>query len=87
MLQPIKDLFSSKKFLAALAGILGVGGENFAHSPPWLQYATVILAGVYVAGQALADHGKSAAQVHAGQDVEKIVEVVRKVLAEEQKGS
>lgn len=66
MKQALIDLFTSKKFLAALAAVIvyAAGRFGFDVDPAVLDRIWEALM-VYVGAQAIADHGKSAAQVTA----------------------
>lgn len=60
------DLFTSKKFLAALAAIVVyVAGRFGLNVDPAALDRIVAALLVYVGAQGIADHGKSAAQVNA----------------------
>lgn len=66
MKQALLDLFTSKKFLAALTAILVyvAGRVGFDIDPSTLDHIFAALL-VYVGAQGVADHGKSAAEVAA----------------------
>jgi len=68
------ELADSKKFMVAAAGFLAVvilkiaGKYGYAvdqETASWIADRLVALAGSYVLGQAIADHGKGAAEVQA----------------------
>lgn len=63
MLQIIKALFSSKKFLVMLAGIILASASKLGLDlDPDLVNQILALAGAYILGQGIADHGKEAAK-------------------------
>lgn len=65
----LAELFSSKKFLVFLGGVLfAVGNAIGRHWDVSLDRETVDfvlgLVATYIVGQGLADHGKAAAKIH-----------------------
>jgi hypothetical protein len=62
-MQTIKALFSSKKFLVTLAGVVGIIAAKLGwEAAPETCWQIVILVGSLVTGQGLADFGKEAAR-------------------------
>ncbi len=67
MLAILKALFSSKKFLVMLAGIiLAVANKLGLDLDPELVNQILALVGVYIVGQGIADRGKEAAKLANG---------------------
>ena len=66
MRQTLIDLFTSKKFLAALTAVIVyvAGRFGFNVDPSTLDHIFAALM-IYVGAQGVADHGKSAAEVNA----------------------
>lgn len=67
MKQALADLFSSKKFLTAVVGLVVAAAARYG----WDVDTELVIAGlglvaVLVGAQGAADHGKEAAKVHAG---------------------
>ena len=64
-MQVLKDLFSSKKGLAAMAGVLSIIatslGFDFLSETALMQVLGII--GAFIVGQGLADVGKEAAKI------------------------
>lgn len=70
MLEAIKALLGSKKFLVMLAGIIvAVLAKVGVPLDPDLVNQVVGLAAAYIVGQGIADHGKEAAKVGASPPV------------------
>ena len=69
MKKALKDLFASKKFLAALTGgIIWVAGKvGFGLSAATVGPVGALLA-VFIVGQGIADTGKEKAKIEAGKD-------------------
>lgn len=66
MKQAIKDLFSSKKALVMMVAlIVAIASKIGLHLDPDLVNQILALAGVYIVGQGIADHGKEAAKIDA----------------------
>lgn len=62
----LKDLFSSKKFLVMLAAIVMAAASKLGLAlDPELVNQILALAGAFIVGQGIADHGKEAAKVNA----------------------
>lgn len=62
----VKDLFSSKKFIVMLGGIiLAIATKLGLPLDPDLANQILAIVAVYIVGQGIADHGKEAAQVNA----------------------
>lgn len=60
------DLFTSKKALATIAGVLlALTNRIGLHIDPDQLNLALGLIGAYVLGQGIADHGKAAAEVNA----------------------
>lgn len=59
MLQALKGILSSKKFWITVLGSAVCGGLSYVHAPQELIMIVAGLFGVNVAGQGLADFGKS----------------------------
>lgn len=71
----IADLLGSKKFLAAVATIVGLvlaSAFGFEISDETLMQIIGAVGGLYIAAQGAADHGKHAAAEHAAVAREKI---------------
>jgi len=67
MLEAIKALLGSKKFLVMLAGVIvAILAKVGVPIDPDLVNQVVGLAAAYIVGQGIADHGKEAAKVTAG---------------------
>lgn len=70
MLDTVKELFGSKKFLAFLTTALVVVGNkvvgHFGYELDASQVALIVATGSsYIIGQGIADHGSTAAQIKA----------------------
>lgn len=63
----LKSLFSSKKFIAMLAGLIGIVAlKVFKISvDPATVIEIVSLVGAYILGQGISDNGKEAAKINA----------------------
>lgn len=69
MKQALKDLFSSKKFLLTLAGILAYVAGRLGLNLSTEQLLPVLgLIAVLIGAQGVADHGKEAAKVEAAEN-------------------
>lgn len=62
----IKSFLHSKKFVAAIIGIIiTIGGRYGLNLDPQLVQDVVYILIAYIVGQGIADHGKAAAQITA----------------------
>lgn len=67
MYTAVKQLLSSKKFLVMLAGVfVAVLGKVGVPIDPDLTQEILAMCAAFVVGQGIADHGKEAAKVTAG---------------------
>lgn len=84
MLDALKQMISSKKWIGVLIMIVIGVLVNYKVLTPDMGTTIEIALGVGVAGQAIADHGKSAAEIHAAAQLApapKVIPVVAPVVA------
>jgi hypothetical protein len=66
MVTALKDLLASKKFLVLLAAIIvAIASKLGLNLDPDMLTQIIALAGAYIVGQGIADHGKEAAKINA----------------------
>jgi hypothetical protein len=65
----IKEMFGSKKFLASVAGVIAVAVAKLTgvEIPDDILMGVLGIVAAYVVGQGVADHGKEATKIAAGQ--------------------
>lgn len=74
----LASLFSSKKFLVMLAGIiLAIASQLGLNIDPKLLDQILTMVSVYIVGQGIADHGKEAAKVAAAAPANDNAEAVK----------
>jgi len=83
MMDLLKELFSSKKFVVMLAAmIVAVASKAGLALNPDLINQILALAGVFILGQGVADHGKEAAKVSAAATMTAMAATVAAPVAE-----